>query len=84
MAVSEYTSHIHSTSMESPAYPGKEAGDIREGEIQSEEDLRAGKGRPRKRAPKGSDQQLGLVLMVPKIESPSKGSYCAARLHKGD
>lgn len=84
MAVPEYTSHVYSTSMESPVYPGKEAGDIREGEIQPEEGLRAGKVRPRKRAPKGSDQQLGLILMVPKIEGPSKWSYCAARLPKED
>lgn len=67
------------------AYPGKEAGDsIRKGEIHPEESLRADKVRPRKSAPKGSDQQLGLALMVPKIEGPSKWSYCAAKLHKKD
>lgn len=68
--------------MESPAYPGKEDGDIRNGEIHPEEGLRAGKVRPRKRAPKGSDQQLGLVLMVPKIDGPSKQSHCAATIPK--
>lgn len=56
------------------AYPGKEGGvSIRKGEIHPEESLRSGKVRPRKSAPKGSDQQLGLALMVPKIEGPSNG-----------
>lgn len=61
----------------SPAYPGKEAGDIRRGEIHPEESLRAGKVRPGKRAPKGSDQQLGLALMVPKIEGSSRQLLCS-------
>lgn len=69
----------------SQAYPGKEAGDnIRKGEIHPEESLRAGKVRPRKRAPRGSDQQPGLALMVPKIEGPSKWRHCAAKLCKKD
>lgn len=86
MVVPEYTATAtQKREGGSLAYPGKEAGDsIREGEIHPEESLRAGKGRPRKRVPKGSDQQLGLALMVPKIDGPSQWSYCAAELHTKD
>lgn len=82
----EYTdTSIQNREGGSLAYPGKEAGDsISKGEIHPEESLRAGKVRPRKRAPKGSNQQLGLALMVPKIEGPSKWSHCAAKLHEKD
>lgn len=79
------TTSIQNREGGSLAHSGKEAGDsVRKGEIHPEEGLRAGKGRPRKRAPKGSNQQLGLALKVPKTEGPSKRSHCAAKLHEKD
>lgn len=77
------TTSIQNREGGSLAYSGKEVGDsIRKGEIHPEQGLRAGKGRPRKRAPKGSNQQLGLALKVPKIEGPRKWSHCAPSFMK--